>query len=298
MFRPRKPIASRAAAVAALLWLGIATAGAESTRFGLDAEYLHDTNVNRAALDKEEQADDAVSLQGYAARSILLTGNSGLVLRAALRGTEYFEFGDLSNLAASARVAWRMQPSPGFTSPWLELYGEAEAFRFRDSDLRDGYLWSAGASVGKYFTDRIRAEIGAGYDSRGGGAGGVYDVANAKAWLALDYRIASAVTVYGSGTWMDGDQVFTLYNTAKWGSYYWGAKASAPDPVFASAFGGSPMAYRVGARTDRYELGLNVALAGNHALDFGWSHFEARADSGGGRYDGDTFRAGYLYRFR
>jgi len=146
---------------------GIATA--DSTRFGLDAEYGHDTNVNRAAIGKEEQSDDSVSVEAYAARSILLSTRSGLVLKAAMHVTEFIEFGDLSSLGVSGRAAYRIQPSPGFTSPWIELAGQVDGFKYRDSDIRDGYAASATASVGKYFTDRIRAEAGVGLDRRGGG---------------------------------------------------------------------------------------------------------------------------------
>ena len=62
--------------------------------------------------------------------------------------------------------------------------------------------------------------------------------------------------------------------------------------------GGAPTAYRVDARTDRYEPGVNIALRGNDALDLGWSHFASRASQGSGKYDGKVFRGGYLYRFR
>jgi hypothetical protein len=92
--------------------------------------------------------------------------------------------------------------------------------------------------------------------------------------------------------------LFTLFNTAAWAPLYANATAAAPDPVFSSAFGGAPTAYRVDARTDRYELGVNIALRGNDALDFGLSHFDSRADRGGGKYDGDAFRVGYLLRLR
>ena len=70
-------------------------------------------------------------------------------------------------------------------------------------------------------------------------------------------------------------------------------------PVFSSAFGGAPTAYHVDARTDRYELGVNIALLGNDALDLGWGHFDSRrARHGSGKYDGNVFRVGYLYRSR
>ena len=271
---------------------------ADATRLGVDAEYGHDTNVNRAAVGKEERSDDSVSIEAYAARSFLLSSRSGLLLRGAMRATEYFDFHDLSSLGVSGRASYRFQPSPGFTSPWIELAGQVDGFKYRDNDIRDGYATSATASVGKYFTDRIRMEAGAGFDRRGGGSSGVYDLSNRKIWTALDYKLTPKTTVYGSATWMDGEQVFTLFNTAAWAPLTTYAKAEAADPVFSSAFGGAPTAYRVDARTDRYELGINIALRGNDALDFGWSHFDSRADRSGKRYDGDAFRIGYLIRFR
>lgn len=287
-----------AAALATYAALIACTAMADATRLGVDAEYGHDTNVNRAAIGKEEQSDDSASVEAYAARSLLLSPRSGLVLRGAIRATEYFDFQDLSSLAVSGRASYRFQPSPGFTSPWIELAGQVDGFKYRDSAIRDGYATSATASVGKYFTDRIRMEAGAGYDRRGGGSSGVYDLSNRKVWTALDYKLTPKTTFYGSATWMDGEQVFTLFNTAAWAPLTTYAKAKAADPVFSSAFGGAPTAYRVDARTDRYELGVNIALRGNDALDFGWSHFDSRADRSGQKYDGDAFRVGYLIRFR
>ena len=284
--------------VACAAFCGPGIALADSIRFGVDAEYTHDSNVNRAALDKEERSDDSVSVEAYAGRSKLLSPRSGLVLRAAIRATEFFEFTDLSSLGISGRAAYRFQPSPGFTSPWIELAGQLDGFRYRDSDIRNGYAGSASASVGKYFTDRIRIEAGAGFDRRGGGEGGVYDMSNRKVWAALDYKLTPKATAYGSFTWMDGDQVFTLFNTAAWAPLYAYAKAVAADPVFASAFAGAPTAYRLDAQTNRYELGINISLNGSNALDLGWSHFDSRADRGSGKYDGDAFRVGFLHRFR
>lgn len=272
-------------------------ARADSARLGIDAEYGHDTNVNRAAIGKEEQSDESVSIEAYAARSFLLSARSGIVIRGAVRATEFVDFHDLSSLGVSGRASYRFQPSPGFTSPWFELAGQLDGFKYRDSDIRDGYAASVAASVGKYFTDRIRMEAGAGFERRGGGDDGVYDLSNRKIWTALDYKLTSKTTLYGSATWMDGEQVFTLFNTGAWAPLYAYAKAQAADTVFSSAFGGAPTAYRVDARTDRYELGVNIALRGNDALDFGWSHFDSSADRGG-KYDGDAFRIGYLLRFR
>ena len=282
-----------------VLLIPAAPALAAETRFGVDAEISHYTNVNRAALGGEEQADNSVALEAYAARSFLLSDRSGAVVRGGLRAKEFFDFGDMSSLGFAGRAAYRFQPSPGFTSPWLELAAGFEALRHRDSEIRDGSIVSVSASIGRYLTDRIRIESGAGYERRDASQGNVYDLSNAKFWGALDYKLTSSTTFYGSATWLTGEQVFTLSNTAAWSGLYTYAKASAADPVFAPAFGGAaPTAYKVDADTTVLELGANIALKGNQALDFGVSWFDSKADEGGGSYNGATVRAGYLYRFR
>jgi len=287
------------AAIAALLMLAPVVAHAADTRFGLDAELTHDTNVNRAAYANEEQADDILAVEAYAARSFRLSYRSGFVARGGLRLREHREFGDLSNVAALGRVAYRFQPSPGYTSAWIELAGTAEALHYRDSTLRDGTILSGSVSVGKYFTDRIRLGAGLGLDEREGKDGALNDLSTTRAWLMLDYRVTPGITVYGSTTWIQGDHVFTANDPATQGQLNRYADVIVADPAFADAFGGAPVtAYRMEATTLLFEAGVNIPIRGNQALDFGASWFDSESDRGGGKYDGATFRIGYLYRFR
>lgn len=290
---------------ACLAWLALAIAtpaGAADTRFGLEADIGRDSNVNRAATDK--RADEFADVEGYAARSIQTGAKSGLVLRGALRGRQYFTYTDLSNVGLSARAAWRWQPEPSYTGAWFEAALQGEALRHRDSPIRDGGILSASLSVGKWFSDRFRGVTGAGYDRRWASEGSVYDLSNPKAWASLDWRATDSVTVYGSGTLIGGQQVFTAMTAGgAGGGYGWSGSgyggsfaAAARDTVF-DRNGEQFTAYRVDARTTILELGLNWAFAGNHALDAGVTRYAARADNGP-TYDGYIVRAGWLYRFR
>ncbi len=293
------PLQQRLAAVAALLMLAPLATHAADTRFGVDAELTHDTNVNRAAWANEEQTDEILAVEGYAARSFRLSPRSGAVVRGGLRLREHREFGDLSNVTALGRVAYRFQPSPGYTGAWIELAGTAEALHYRDSDLRDGTILSGSVSVGKYFTDRIRLGAGLGLDEREGKDGALYDLSTTRAWLTFDYRVTPGITVYGSTTWIQGDQVFTAIDPATQAKLKPFADMWVADPAFADAFGGVPVtAYRMEATTLLFEAGINIPIKSNQALDFGASWFDSEADGGGGKYDGAIFRIGYLYRFR
>jgi hypothetical protein len=287
----------------ALLLVGVTgTARPADRRFGLEADIGRDSNVNRAAADK--RADEFADIEGYAARSIQTGAKSGVVLRGALRGRQYFTYTDLSNVGLSARAAWRYQPEPSYTGAWFEAALQGEALRYRDSPIRDGSIVSASLSLGKWFSDRFRGVAGAGYDRRYASEGSVYDLSNPKAWASLDWRASDSVTVYGSTTLIGGQQVFTAV-TAGGGSggYGWtgggygGSYAvAARDTVF-DRNGEQFTAYRVDARTTVLELGLNWAFAGNHALDAGVTRYSAKADNGP-TYDGYIARAGWLYRFR
>jgi hypothetical protein len=300
MRRTNSPsLQQRLAAILALLTVAPAAGLAADTRFGVDAALTHDNNVNRAAYAGEEQTDEILAVEGYAARSFRLSNRSGVVVQGGLRLREHREFGDLSNVAALGRVAYRFQPSPGFTGAWIELAGTIEALRYRDSELRDGYVQSGSVSVGKYFTDRIRIGAGLGLDQREGKEGALYDLSTTRGWLTLDYRVTPEITVYGSTTWIQGDHVFTANDPATQAQLIDYADVYVPDPAFADAFGGvPPLAYRMEATTMLFEAGVNIPIKGNQALDFGASWYDSETDQGGGKYDGAIFRIGYLYRFR
>ena len=271
---------------------------AADTRYGFNAEWMRDANINRAAYAGEEQSDNILSVEGYAARSVRLSNQGGIVSSGGLRLRQHVEFADLNQIALTGRLAYRIQPTPGFTSPWLEVAGAFELLRHRDSSLRDGTVFSGSVSAGKYLTDRVRIGAAIGLDRRNGRDGELFDLATTRLGVNVDYRATQKVSVYGSLNWIRGDHVFTAnYSPAQTALIPY-SDVIVGDPAFAKAFGGAPAtAYRLKARTLLYEFGVNVPIAGNQALDFGFAMFDSRADSGGGKYDGTLLRAGYLYRF-
>jgi hypothetical protein len=272
---------------------------ADSTRYGADAELLHDTNVTRGPTAEDEKADTIVSVEGYAARSFRLGERSGIVVRGGLRLAEFATFSDLSQVAAIARATYRVQPQAGYSKPWLEVAGTAQWLKHRDSDLRDGFIASASVGVGSYLTDRVRASLNGGLDRRTASEGELYDLSQNRIWATLDYRVGISAALYGNVTWRAGDQVFNAVSTIGQGWLVPYAEASAADPALADEFGGvAPTGYRIEATTFVYELGLNFPFGGNQALDVSAAYFDADADQGPGTYDGASVRLIYMVRFR
>ena len=269
---------------------------AAENRYGIDAELVADDNVNRGQSGYEK-SDTILSVEGSIARSILLSYRSGLIVRGGLRYENFVDFGDLSNLSLSGRIAYRFQPNPGYTGASFELAGRAQAMRHSDSDIRDGYLYAVSGSLSKHMTDRIRLGAGISFDERSSDTGDVYDMSSNTIWLTGDYRLTTA-TLYGSLARVAGDHVTTTAAGSYPGltsAYY---DAWARDTAYADAFyGTTPWAYRLEARTMAYELGANIPLRGNHALDFSARFYDTEADRGGFTYDGMQLRAVYFFRF-
>jgi hypothetical protein len=292
----------RHTAFAAVLLLGAPLAIAESPRFGLDAEVLHDSNASRGLYDADRKADSIVSVEGSLTGSTPLGSRGGLVYRAAARYDYFSTFQDLSNVALTGRAAYRVQPGTEFSSPFFEFAGNVVWLQHSDSALRDGTITSLEASIGSHLTDRVRLAGGIAVDQRNGGDPGipgqvaVYDMEYARVWATLDYRLGVRNTVYGRIMHITGDHVFNTVTNPGINPTAW-----AVDPALASGLGRPADAYRVDASTFTYDLGVNIPLAGNRALDFFVSSYNSKVDEGpqaGSKYTGYLLRASYLYRFR
>lgn len=150
-------------------------------------------------------------------------------------------------------------------------------------------------TVGKHFTDQLQIYGGWSLQRRYAERGDVFELHNQQINLSADYKPTGKLTIYASAARIFGDQVSTasvppigesLANTAK----------AIVDDTALEENGDSRKAYRIGAVTNTFELGLNYALRGDTALDVSVLQFNTDADSGHG-YDGLTARAGLLYRF-
>lgn len=292
----------RHTAFAAALLLAAPSALAESPRFGLDTEYLYDSNVSRGLYDADRKGDSILSVEGSLTGSMPVGSRGGFVYRAAARYDYFSTFDDLSNVGISGRAAYRFQPGTEFSSPFFEIAANAVWLSHSDSELRDGSILSLEGTIGSHLTDRVRLAGGIGVDQRNGGDPGrpgevaIYDMEYARLWATLDYRFGVRNTAYARIMQITGDHVFNSVTTTTPMSNAW-----ATDPALAKELGGTVNSYRVDASTFVYDLGFNIPLAGNRAIDLFASSYSSKLNEGpysGSKYTGYQLRASYLYRFK
>ncbi len=289
-------------AIAAFLLLAApGVQGAESWRYGLSADVMHDDNATRGLFDADRKGDNILTVEGSATRSVLLGARSGALFRAAASYSHFVTFDDLSHLSLSGRAAWRIQPGTGFSSPIFEVAGKFAWLQHAEIKLRDGTIATLEASVGSHLTDRVRLGVGVGADRRNGGDPGrpgevaIYDLDSTRIWAGLDYRFGARNTAYVRVMQVGGDQVFNSVTVAGL------TGAWATDPAFASELGRATDSYRVDSTTLVYDIGVNVPLGREHSLDFLYSRYSSKAEEGsqlGNKYNGTILRATYLYRFQ
>jgi hypothetical protein len=286
-----------AAAVAAALLLAVPPAlAADGWRFGLQGDASHEDNATRGLYDGRK-SDNVAAVEGDATRSVLLSPQTGLLLRGAARYTRYSDLTDLSNLALTARAAWRIQPTPGFSTPWYEVAGQTQLLRFQGSDLRNGNVFTVETSVGSYLTDRMRLSGGFGLDRRnGGGTAGVFDYTQNRLFGNFDLRVGVSTAVYARVTRIGGDQVFSSGSVSGLSAVW------EDDPALRGPLGlAVANEYRVDATTFAWEFGVNVPFGPGRALDVGLLRYDSKVNEGpasGLKYSATQIRASVLYRFQ
>jgi len=277
------------------LYCVVTNARADATYITADSALVYDSNIGRAQQSIDIDDDFALEAGLTAARSFRLGDRSGLVVRAGAQVRQQFRFQDLSRLSLDAGVNYRIQPVLGFTNPWIELALDVARLEHHDSRIRDGWISNAGISVGKYFTDRIRATAGWNYEVRNAEQGRVFDWRHNTLNLATDYRFTENSTLYAKASRIYGDQVSTVrFPYSASGNYQDVAKAVARDTALEDNT--EHRAYRIDAITNVFEIGMNYAVKGDLALDFSLQHYNSNAD-GGNTYHVTGARAGLLYRF-
>ncbi len=273
----------------------IGVAHADTTYVVSEATASYESNLGHAEHKSDIQDDASFTVGANANHSIRISHNSGLVLSANARHTEQAQYDDLSQIELGARARYRIQPISGFTAPWVELAVGAKRLEHRDSEIRDGWLGDFSVAVGKHFTDQLQVYGGWSLQRRHAEQSDVFELHNQQISLSADYKPTGKLTIYASAARIFGDQVSTASVPSIGESLTDTAKAIVDDTALEKS-GDSRKAYRIGAVTDTFELGLNYALRGDTALDVSVLQFNTDAD-GVHSYDGLTARAGLLYRF-
>lgn len=261
-----------------------------------EAAYTYDDNVTRSEGAGNVLSDKFFAATVSGAHAVPLTDRSRLALQAFLGGEWYDRYDGLSRYLAGAQGELQYRPSGDFDAPTFGLFLRMSYDQY-DSELRDGYRYSAGIRVLQPVTDRIELFAAAAYNRRDGKSA-VFDTDDYSARVNLDYALTRWSTVYLGAEYRDGDVVSTALPSLELITL---ADAVVRDDAFTDT---ERLAYRFKAATTIATIGYNLAFGERHSLDLSWRWARSKATDEPGfatatrpEYKVNQYSLAYLIRF-
>jgi len=262
----------------------------------IEAGFTADDNVTRARNGFDKLSDRSFSVDLSKGLIVPVSEHTRLSLLGFLGGERSINYTGLSRSYYGVQGEYQYRTSGDLYAPTFAIFGRASTDEY-ESDLRDGYRYSAGVNVRKALTEKIHL-FGALTHNARDGKSAVFDTKDYSARLNLDYSISRSSTVYLGGEYRRGDVVSTARPALADVDI---ADAIVRDDVFTDT---ARFSYRVRANTVLTTLGYNLALGERHALDFSWRWVQSTPTTEPGfatpdriRYFVNQFTVAYLFRF-
>lgn len=233
----------------------------------LEAGAVYDDNVTRAKAGADRLGDHSYALNVGKAIRQPLSENSRLLWSGTLGGEKFRHYNGLSRVALTGEVEYQYRASSEFDEPTLGAFARLTGEAF-ESELRDGYRFSAGVSLRQPLTDRIGMFAALSHNRRYASSE-VFSTVDNSIRGNLDYAIDDKQIVYLGAEYRKGDIVST-------------GRASLENVTVADVFaqddaypGGQMFSYRFRGATTLLTVGYNLGLGPRDSIDFSWRHIQS-----------------------
>src|SRR5262245_24583715 len=283
-------------ALLGVLWSPAAGLAAQFFDFRVEAAYTYDDNVTRSKGAGNVLSDRFLTATANASHNFQLTPNTRLVLQLLLGGDVYDKYDGLSRYFGGIQGEFQYRASGEFDAATFGLF--LRGFRDQyESELRDGFRYTAGVRVLKPLTDRFDLFAALAYNKRDGKST-VFDTEDYSARVHLDYSFGRRSTAYLGAEYRYGDVVSTSPPSLPLITI---AEAVVRDDAFTDTV---RLAYHIKADTIITTPAYNLAFAYQRSLDFSWRWVQSTATESPGfggvdkpRYIVNQYSVAYLFRF-
>ena len=259
-------------------------------RFGAELSFLSNDNIT-GTFWPEDIKEDTVYLAGInGSYAFSFSQSQALILGAAVRKADFQDYSGLSNRLIDIDLEYRFKTRLGFTAPVYSLY-----MRKTDADyetqLRDGDISEYGFRIHRPMTDRISINFTARNVEQSANSE-VFNLKRTQFTVGGDYRLSRRWLLYASYDYIDGDVNSITRRRANEDAW---ADVWVVDDAF---MGLAPplWAYRIDAKTDRLQLGLNFGINHDNALDISYENIDSDA-AGPIYYKRNVASLSYIIRF-
>jgi hypothetical protein len=258
---------------------------------------VHESNVGLAQLGRDKRNDEAVETAVSAGFALPVGERHLWSATADLKGVVWQHLTGLSHVAAGASTSFRTRLGLGADAPWIRLAGSFAREEY-DFDLRDGFRYRIGPSIGKRFWERLDVRLEYTFEEFIADhgkqilarlPGDVFDLQSHTFAVRTDFFVTKTIALFASYAWRDGDVVSTSPRNA---TVFNASSAVTDDPVF----GSRAFAYKVAATVQIMSAGVSVGLGDHFAIHGAYEHQTAQAWRGLD-YTNHVVRAGLMYSY-
>jgi hypothetical protein len=250
----------------------------------MDFGARYEDNIGLAS-EKDDKVDDLTAHIGGGLGYMFVqtaTMESGFTFSAY--HNEVNKITDISHYGVEADLNYRGQASPDLTAIWWELKAHGRTLKHRDSEIRDGYMYDLGATIGRRFNERFGLSGGYRYEERvstndnpkgqmsAWNADKVFDLKKHVGFIHGDLSMGADTDLWLEFTYKDGDEA----TSGEWGTWLGWNIDWAWDP----AFGPEYQVWKIDAKQYIFDVGVNHQV--NDMLNFetAFSYMDAKGDAG------------------
>ncbi|MEO7940530.1 MAG: autotransporter domain-containing protein, partial [Burkholderiaceae bacterium] len=228
----------------------------------VEAGAAYDDNVTRAKAGADRMGDHSYTVNISKGLRQPLSENSRLMWTGTLGGEKFRQYNGLSRVSLGGEVEYQYRASSEFNEPTFGAFARLTGEAF-ESELRDGYRFSAGVSLRQALTDRINF-FGALSHNRRHASSEVFSTIDNSMRGNVDYALSDKGILYLGAEYRRGDIVST-------------GRPSLENATVADVFvqddaypGGQLFSYRFRGSTTLLTMGYNLAVGPRDSIDFSW----------------------------
>ena len=310
--------------IRAALVLCVAAAGQQPViandafSFDVDAGIRWEDNLSLSPSSKDKVDDVTTRLGFNGDYTAFTTDTSQFIIGAGVYYDYVADTTDLSNYGGDISLLYQYEFDTSLTAPWISLGGDGQLLNYKDSDIRDGYIVTGTATIGKRLNTKVGISGGYTYflrrstDDNPDGQGGwcstnwppgmcpasdwndpwadsskVFDLDRHNFFARIDFAMNPATIFYGDLTYFDGD-------VASSGRSFNPVPGAAVARDF--AFGSDYNAWRIDADGFVGQLGVSHGFTDKFSIDAFVEYLTADGESNND-YDNTAVQAMLVYQF-
>jgi hypothetical protein len=280
-----------------VLLLGSGTPAAAAWIVDAETGLVYEDNLSFASMGRDIKGAAALTTSVAAGAAAYLTDRDVVSLTGDFFGDLHEQYSGLDHVSLGVTAAYRRKFGLGPAVPWARVSATGARLQYRE-DVRDGWYYRVGASVGTRVGDRWELSAGYVFDGRTADherlvttrlPADVFDQQAHTLWARADWQATTRLSLFGGYALRLGDVASTTQRNAE---IFAASSAVVADP----AFGSNTFAYKIDATTHALSVGLSVALGARWSVNVGYEHQIGLGD-GGIDYHNNVVRGTVLYRY-